>query len=84
MCEYVLPDKLAGSGACRAGSFPIPINRVHPPQEVLRTAYGDSPCGNHNMCEHLLSGKLIFSAACGTGSSLIPINRVHPPQERTG
>ena len=47
-----------------------------PPQEVLRTAYGDSPCGGHKLCEHALSGKMIGSDACKAGRFHNPIIRV--------
>ena len=42
---YLLPDWPAFSFACSASTFHRPIIRVCPPQEVLRTAYGDSACG---------------------------------------
>ena len=52
-----------------------------PPQEVLRTAYGASPCGTHKPCEHVLAGKLTASAACGTDRFHNSVIRVCPPQE---
>ena len=52
------------------------INRVCPPQEVLRTAYGGGPCGKHKLCEHLPSARLTDSGAFGDKTSHIPIIRV--------
>ena len=70
------PGKLADSGACENDRFCIPINRVCPPQEVLRTAYGDSPCGTHKPCEHVIPGKLICGFAGGKRNFRNPKNRV--------
>ena len=77
----MLPDWPAFSFACGASTFHRPIIRACPPQEVLRTAYGDTWRGKQRLCEHALAGKLTLSAVCRNGKLHIPRNRVCPPQE---
>ena len=62
------------SGACRAGKFHCPINRVLPSAR--------SACSEQRLCEHLLPAKLTSSFACRTGRLYYPAIRVCPPQER--
>ena len=61
---HALSDKPVSGVACGIDRFLRPIIRMRPPQEVLRTAYGDSVCGGHGLCGYVLPGKLASSAAC--------------------
>ena len=46
--------------------FSVSPNRcVCPPQEMLRTAYGDDLCGQYMMCQHVLTDKIISNFAYG-------------------
>ena len=66
MCEHAPSDKIVSGGACRADKFHRPVNRVCPPQEVLRTVYRAGMCGWQGTGEHVLSDKLTSNGVCGT------------------
>ena len=80
--EHLLSVKPAFSGVCGADKPHGLAIRVCPPQEVLRTAYGDSLPGAQALCEHALTGKMITSGVCGADRFRVPVIRVCPPQER--
>ena len=82
MRGHVPPGKPAINIACGAAKLHNPAIRVCPPQEVLRTAYGDSLPGAQALCEHVLTGKMITSGVCGADRFRVPVIRVCPPQER--
>ena len=76
MGEHLPSGKSAFSSACKTDNFHRLIIRVCPPQEVLRTAYGASPCGGYKLCEHVIPGNLIFGFAGGKRNFRNPRNRV--------
>ena len=82
LCEHVLSGRLTSGFVRGIDRFHIPAIRVRPPQEMLRTAYGDSACGRQRLCEYLPSDKLAVSTACGNSTFHRPAIRVCPPQER--
>ena len=68
MGEHVLPSKLISRFVCGVNKLHIPIIRVCPPQERVRSWHG--------MREHVLADKLISSFACRAGRIHILSNRV--------
>lgn len=59
----LLANRLPAPRAEIAGFSVSPNRCVCPPQEMLRTAYGDDLCGQYMMCQHVLTDKIISNFA---------------------
>ena len=73
----LLANRLPAPRTEIAGFSVSPNRCVCPPQEMLRTAYGDDLCGQYMMCQHVLTDRIISNFAYGTDRFYRPPIRVH-------